>query len=185
MNIKEDLLTVNIFSRPGRTLSAYLGLVWHWVANAGTTAKQNRDYFEKQMYEGRYCGAHYIINLDGAILRCIPDRELAYHCGAHQYKQDAIDRFGAYPNATTLAIEMCHPDQTGKPTGETFDSLIKLSAMLCHKYGWQPCRNIARHYDITGKICPRYFTDDEDVYQDALGRVAAEMTRIKLTEWGT
>jgi N-acetylmuramoyl-L-alanine amidase len=46
MNIQRALLTVNPFSRPGKKLSGVKAIVIHWVANAGSTVKQNRDYFE-------------------------------------------------------------------------------------------------------------------------------------------
>jgi N-acetylmuramoyl-L-alanine amidase len=46
MNIRKEFLTVNPFSRPGRKLSAVKGIVLHWVANAGTSAMMNRNYFD-------------------------------------------------------------------------------------------------------------------------------------------
>jgi len=179
MKVIEDLLTPNIYSRPARPIVAHLGLVWHWVANAGTTAKQNRDYFEAQQYQGRYAGAHYIIGLDGEVIHCIPDHEMAYHCGAKEYKPDALNLFGTYPNATTLGIECCHPDATGRFTGATQASLIELSARLAFRYGFVPCLNIVRHFDITGKECPRWFVREPDAFLAALGAVAARIVELK------
>ena len=46
MEIKENYLTPNPFSRPGTPLNGVKGIVLHWVANPKTTAIQNRNYFE-------------------------------------------------------------------------------------------------------------------------------------------
>ncbi len=40
-----DLLDINDYSRPGLTLEKVNGIVIHYTANPGTTAKQNRNYF--------------------------------------------------------------------------------------------------------------------------------------------
>ena len=42
----QQLLTVNAFSRPGTELEEVNGVVIHYTANPGTTAMQNRNYFE-------------------------------------------------------------------------------------------------------------------------------------------
>ena len=44
--VTQDLLTLNDYSRPGTKLSEINGIVVHYVGNPGTTAQQNRDYFE-------------------------------------------------------------------------------------------------------------------------------------------
>ena len=42
--ITEDFLTVNPYSRPGTALTKVNNIVVHYVANPGSTAKENRDY---------------------------------------------------------------------------------------------------------------------------------------------
>ena len=44
--VDEQLLTVNRYSRPGTNIPVINGIVIHYVANPGTTAQQNHDYFE-------------------------------------------------------------------------------------------------------------------------------------------
>jgi N-acetylmuramoyl-L-alanine amidase CwlA len=46
VEIKQELLTKNEFSRPGKILDRVAGIVVHWVGNPKSTAKSNRDYFE-------------------------------------------------------------------------------------------------------------------------------------------
>lgn len=41
-----DLLTVNEYSRPGEPLPEVKNIFVHYTANAGTTAQQNRSYFQ-------------------------------------------------------------------------------------------------------------------------------------------
>lgn len=159
-------LTVNPFSRPGKRLYSVSGLVWHWIANPGTSPEQNRDFFESRK-EGRngYGSAHYIVGIDGEILQCIPEVEMAYHVGAESYNPEAVAKFGPYPNATTLGIELCHPDWTGAFTQATLDALSSLSADLCKRYALRPCTDIVRHFDVTGKDCPKWFVAHNKEYE--------------------
>ncbi len=48
-----ELLTVNEYSRPGTELAQVNGIVVHYTANPGTTAEQNRSYFESLAETGR------------------------------------------------------------------------------------------------------------------------------------
>ena len=44
--VNPQLLTVNEYSRPGIALEKVNGIVIHYTGNPGTTAMQNRNYFE-------------------------------------------------------------------------------------------------------------------------------------------
>ncbi len=144
--ITDMLLTPNQNSRPGIALQQIKGIVVHYTANPGTDAVANRNYFESRKdcgNEAKYkVSSHYVIGLDGSIIRCIPEDEIAYASN---------DR-----NTDTLAIECCHPDTSGKFTENTYQSLIYLTAYLCDTYEI-PLKNVIRHYDVTGKICPKYY----------------------------
>ena len=81
----EKLLTINDYSRPGRKLKSVLGVVLHWTANPGVSAESNRDFFESRKEGNLGAGsAHYVIGLFGEVIRCIPEDEMAYHCGSSQ-----------------------------------------------------------------------------------------------------
>ena len=58
----EDFLTVNEYSRPGDPLTEVNNIFVHYTANPGTSAAQNRSYFEqlKDNHE-RSASAHFII----------------------------------------------------------------------------------------------------------------------------
>jgi N-acetylmuramoyl-L-alanine amidase CwlA len=160
MQIQKDLLTINEYSRPGTKLKKVQGIVVHWVANPNTSAKANRNFFENRKNgKSGYGSAHYIIDLDGSIIMAIPPEEVAYHVGAESYRSEALKRLGSYPNSTTLGIECTHVDWNGKMTDKTYESLILFCAELCKKYNLDPLADLYRHYDITGKICHKWFVD--------------------------
>ena len=146
--IERDLIPVNPYSRSGELLSSIDGIVVHYTANPGTTAKQNRNYFAGLADgSGTSASSHFIIDTDGTILQCVPMSEIAYASN---------DR-----NRDTLSIECCHEDESGQFTMETYQSLVKLTAWLCDTYGLETDQ-VIRHYDVTGKLCPKYYVEHED-----------------------
>ena len=156
-------LVLNEYSRPGTYLSEVNGIVVHYVANPGTTAEQNRNYFNNlATTHETWASSHFIIGLDGEVLQLIPLDEWAY-C--------SNDR-----NSDTLSIECCHPEEDGKFTDETYSSLVQLTADLCRNFGLDPLKDVIRHYDVTGKLCPLYFVEHEDEWHEFLTDVAAAMT---------
>lgn len=149
--VVQDLIRVNEHSRPGTRLEKVNGIVVHWVANPGTTAKQNRDYFDGLADSGeRDVSSHFIIDLDGTVLQCVPLGEIAYASNER--------------NADTISIECCHPDESGKFNEATYESLVKLVKWLEETYQLQP-EAVIRHYDVTGKDCPKYFVDNKDAWE--------------------
>lgn len=150
--ITEDLLPVNDWSRPGRAMQAVNGIVVHYVGNPGSTAKQNRSYFAKlALTHATYASSNFIIGLDGEILLCVPIGEVAF-C--------SNDR-----NDDTLSIEVCHPDDTGEFTPESYAALVKLVRWLAEFYELGE-EDILRHYDIRGKECPRYFVQNPEAWEE-------------------
>ncbi len=146
-----ELLTVNEYSRPGTALTEVNGVVVHYTANPGTDAIDNRNYFEglKDSHITK-ASSHFIIGLDGTIVQCIPTAEVAYASNDRNYD--------------TLSIECCHPDETGKFNQETYESLIELTGYLCVRFGLTS-DDVIRHYDVTGKNCPKYYVENEDAWE--------------------
>lgn len=142
-----ELLTVNEYSRPGSELPEVKGIVIHYTANPGTTAEQNRNYFEGLAESGEtHASSHFIIGLSGEIVQCIPCNEIAYASNER--------------NEDTVSIECCIPDETGKFGDETYQSLVHLAAWLMGRYDLT-ADDIIRHYDVTGKNCPKYYVENE------------------------
>lgn len=164
----QDFLTVNPYSRPGTKRDHVRDIVIHYVANPGTSAKQNRNYFEglKDQSGAKTVSAssHYIIGSDGTILQCIPLDEVAY---------------GNYPrNEDTISIECCHPDADGRFTDATIKSLAKLTGWLCKELSLNE-KHIIRHHDVSGKNCPKYYVEHEDAWKALKKKLAAGIKEAK------
>lgn len=158
-----QLLTVNEYSRPGIPLTQVNGIVVHYTANPGTTAQENRNYFEglKDSHITK-ASSHFIIGMDGEIVQCIPCNEWAYASNER--------------NEDTISIECCIPDESGKFTQATYDSLVELVSWLCFRYGLTE-ENLLRHYDITGKNCPKYYVEHADAWDGFLEDVNIYMEK--------
>lgn len=167
LEIQERFLTPNPYSRPQRKLNKVKGIVIHWVANPNTSALANRNYFENLSKQtdpenGTYASAHYIIGLNGEVIQCLPDDEMAYHVGSNIYTQEALSRLSSYPNNCTIGIECCHIDWQGRMTDKTYESLVRLTARKLKQFGLT-VNDLWRHYDVVGwKDCHRWFVNNPD-----------------------
>ena len=161
--VEKDYLTVNPYSRPGEPLEKINGVVIHYVGNPGTTAHANRNYFESLAsgLENTYASSHFIVGLEGEVIQCVPLTEIAYASNTR--------------NGDTVSIEVCHPDETGEFSPVTYDRTVELTAWLCREFKLDPSRDVIRHYDVTGKVCPRYYVDNPAAWDDFRTDVAAEM----------
>lgn len=147
---EEMLLTPNKYSRPQTTLDTVNGVVIHYVGNTGSTAKQNRDYFEDlATTHTTSASSHFVVGLRGEIIQCIPLNEIAY---ASRHR-----------NADTISIEVCHPTDEGWFNADTYQAVIELTAWLMVEYDLE-IDDVIRHYDVTGKICPKYYVENEDAW---------------------
>lgn len=150
-----QLVRVNGTGRRGESIGPIHDIAIHYVGNPGTTAQQNRDYYD---HPDTQVSSHFLIGLDGEIIQCVPLGE----------KSSATNE----RNRDTISIEVCHPDETGVFTQESYDSLVRLTAWLCDHYHLDRSR-VIRHYDVTGKLCPLYFVENEDAWSQFLADVRA------------
>ena len=163
--VEQDYLTVNPYSRPGEPLEKINGVVIHYVGNPGTTAHANRNYFESLAsgLENAYASSHFIVGLEGEVIQCVPLTEIAYASNTR--------------NGDTVSIEVCHPDETGEFSPVTYDRTVELTAWLCREFRLDPSQDVIRHYDVTGKECPRYYVEHPEAWDDFRADVASEMKR--------
>lgn len=162
----EDFLTSNEYSRPGDKLEEIKNIFVHYTANPGTSAAQNRSYFEQQKdTHERSVSAHFIIGYDGEILQCIPLDEIAYAVMTR--------------NMDSVSIECCYKAEDGSFTQETYDSLIRLLSWLTYAYGLDE-EDILRHYDCGGKKCPLYYTENPDAWERLKEDVARQSEKSSL-----
>lgn len=173
MNIIQNLLTVNDYSRPGKKLKEVRAIVMHWTANPYDSALDTRNFFEnKKTGCGGYASTHYIIDQRGYIVAAVPENEVAYHCGTSMidpasgkvYTDEARSRFDFYasetnsPNNCTLSIELCPTDSEGNFSAATITAAVELCADICKRYNIT-ARDITTHYNVVGwKSCPLLWT---------------------------
>ena len=150
--IDVQLLDINEYSRPEIESDGITGIVIHYTANPGSTAQENRDYFQglKDSHETK-ASSHFVVGIEGEIVQCIPSSEIAYASNSR--------------NEDTLSIECCHVDESGAFTDATYISLVRLTGWLCYRFNLTS-EDVIRHYDVTGKNCPKYYVEHPDKWQE-------------------
>ncbi len=149
-----QLIAVDGASRRGEKLLEVRDIAVHYVANPGSTAQANRNYFNSP---DSTTSSHFIVGLEGEVILCVPLDE----------KSSATNE----RNLDTISIEVCHADESGVFSEGTMNSLIRLIAWLCQTYD-RTEENVIRHYDVTGKLCPLYYVENPQAWQEVLNRVA-------------
>ena len=142
-----------------RKVSEIKYIVIHYTANDGDKAYNNARYFQTP---GLTTSAHYFVD-DTTIYQSVLDNYVAYSVGAKT--ADTSKGGGKYwkqaTNQNTLNIELCDTNKNGSiyPTQKTIDNAIALTKELMDKYQI-PVERVIRHFDVTGKRCPAYWTDN-------------------------
>lgn len=143
MEIRQNLTECNYTPKIGRTIQY---IVVHYTGNKGDTAFGNTKYFKS---ENRGASAHYFVDRT-SVWQCVKDNDIAWHCGAKTYIHPKCR------NGNSIGVELC--DGVGGFDSKTLANAKELIRYLMQKYSI-PIDNIVRHYDITGKECPKPFTD--------------------------
>lgn len=130
----------------------------HFTANNGDTAKNNADYFAREVVKA---SAHYFVDPNG-VVQSVKDSDTAWHCGR--------ERGGSYyndcRNANSIGIEMCSVIRNGVYVipEETMKRAAKLTRELMAKYH-VPISRVCRHYDVTHKECPEPWVRNPQLWQ--------------------
>jgi N-acetylmuramoyl-L-alanine amidase CwlA len=157
------------------------GVVVHYVGNPGSTAMGNRNYFENGG-GGLRVSAHYIVGLNGEILRCVPENERANHAG-RAYNTALVEK-ARTNNATYLGIETCHPDAGGRFNAQTYRSLVGLLAEICVRYGFCAFKDVKTHFDVTAKRCPLYYVQHPNMWRELQKAVYCGILVYQCHEFG-
>ena len=150
MTITDSLIPKNKYNRPG-TKSTPKRICVHYTGDCGATAEQLTKYWQNVaagVFKDKpwsWTSAQYIVGLNGEVVRCIPDNEIAY-AAANQ-------------NADTIHIEVCYKQKSGAFEEKSIVALGELVRSLMKKYAI-PAGKVVRHYDLTGKLCPAYYVDE-------------------------
>lgn len=156
MNIKRLSAHISNYTPNGNRKIDYIAI--HYTANNGDTAWGNCNYFSKA---NRGASANYFVDTE-EIWQSVDDMDVAWHCGAKVYKHKYCR------NANSIGIEMCSRINSKgiyyiEP--ETVKNTQTLVKELMEKYNI-PIENVLRHYDVTGKSCPKPFVENEQLWID-------------------
>ena len=153
LNIREEIIAVSDYTYDGEKLGDVTNIVVHYVANPGSSAMANRNYFNSlSETKATAASAHFIIGLDGEIIQCVPLDCVSWANGNLE------------SNRHSITIECCHPDESGKFNDKTYNSLILLINELMREFDLEK-DSVIRHYDVTGKMCPLYYVQNEGEWE--------------------
>lgn len=122
----------------------------HWTANdnEGADAEANVKYFNKTK---RKASAHWVVDEDEAI-NCVKEKDIAFAVGK---KGDPSSRWN---NKCSISVEICSNFKTEEDSIKVFTNVVELCRKLHKRY---PNAIFMRHYDFTGKNCPKWFVANE------------------------
>ena len=179
MEIKTKLTQVN---RTVMTNKQNKYIVIHYVG-AVSSSKANADYFYSV---NRQASAHYFVD-ENEIWQVVKEGDRAWHCGTTGKYYHPECR-----NTNSIGIEMCCYNNNGTIDikEEVVNKTIELTKELMAKYNI-PVENVIRHYDVTHKICPAPFVNNESRWNDFKSRLIsktdieckAHIENIGWTQW--
>jgi len=142
-----------------RDLSAIKYIVIHYTGNVNDTAKGNANYFATS--NERTAGAHYFVD-EKEVWQSVPDIYTAWSVGGALYEKEVATTgggkyYGKCTNFNSVSVELC-----GIPPKEkTVENALELTRIIMQRYHI-PKTNVIRHFDVTGKHCPAYWSVTEN-----------------------
>lgn len=146
-----------------RAASSIKYIVIHYTGNDGDTAANNAKYYAQNLVKA---SAHYFVD-NREIIQSVPDLRIAWAVGGDKWASCTATGggkcHGKATNANSISIELCDVVKDGKlaPNAETVERALALTRELMAKYSI-PQENVIRHFDVTGKLCPAYWSGKEN-----------------------
>lgn len=142
-------------------------IVIHYTANDGDTDESNAKYFKNNVVKA---SAHYFVD-DDSVTQSVHDNYVAYHCGGKRYsnykKTGGAKFYNKCTNNNSIGIELCDTKKNGKYgfTDKTIANAVELVKDKMNQYK-VPADKVIRHFDVTGKVCPKPFVDSEKDWKE-------------------
>lgn len=143
-------------------------IVIHFTANDGDHDEGNANYFVD----------------DDSITQSLGDNYVAWSVGGGKYSSCAYTGggkfYGKCSNANSLNMELCDTVRNGKSgfTKETVTNAVNLVISLMEKYDID-LNHVIRHFDVTGKLCPKPFVDNAKGWKEFKKRLVKKYFRAK------
>ncbi len=129
-------------------------IVIHYTGDSGATASNEVKFFNAK---NRDASADYFIDFDGSIYAYnnSPATQYTWHCGG-ELESTHHPYFQICRNKNSIGVELCTKQVMGAWTFEqkTVDGAVSLVKYLMSEFGI-PAEKVIRHWDVTGKSCPR------------------------------
>ena len=181
LSIKDDITLYNF--APG-DISRIQYIVIHYFGGL-PTAKEISAYFRTSRDN---TSAHYCVDEQKIVYRCVQDKDIAWHCGTKNAYMHPDCR-----NANSIGIEARpsildtkYKNDAGYAgwyfTKAVEDNVVELTRALMREYDI-PVERVLRHYDITGKRCPRpWVGGDTNLYYKTSGDYQWSIFKERLVE---
>ncbi len=133
--LKKDILKIGHSKRPGGIYKK-TSITIHSTGNEKSTAANERVWLDNPS-NTRDASWHYVVGA-GEVIQAIPENEEAWHSGTSE------------GNRYSIGIEIIESGNREK----VLETAAEFVADLLKKYGWG-FDKVKKHYDWTGKDCPR------------------------------
>lgn len=146
------------FNPETRALTSIQFICIHYTSNTNDTARANALYFHDTVTK---TSAHFFVSED-TVYQSVPLNHAAYAVGLGSMKQPYFkwpDMYGKIYNHNSVSIELCGSKYGPEASDKTKLTAARLTSELLSKLGLTPSR-VYRHYDVTGKPCPKWAVDD-------------------------
>ena len=149
----EKFMKINKYGRPGTKRRKTTKIAFHFTGQHDVSAKNTVSYFSNVVANGYrvngryiYASSHLVIGLQGELYHIVPFNEIAYTTNS--------------ANAYSIGVECATTGADDHYTDEEYKTMVKTGAWLAQTYRLDTRNDFIRHYDVTGKICPRYFVNN-------------------------
>lgn len=154
----EKFMKINKYGRPGTKRRRTTKIAWHFTGQHDVSAKNTVSYFSNVVANGYrvngryiYASSHLVVGLQGELYYIVPFNEIAYTTNS--------------ANAYSIGVECATTGADDHYTDEEYKTMVKTGAWLAQTYKLDPRVDFIRHYDVTGKICPRYFVNHKSQWE--------------------
>lgn len=149
----EKFMKINKYGRPGTKRTKTTKIAFHFTGQHDVSAKNTVSYFSNVVANGYrvngryiYASSHLVVGLQGELYYIVPFNEIAYTTNS--------------ANAYSIGVECATTGADDHYTDEEYKTMVKTGAWLAQTYKLDPRVDFIRHYDVTGKVCPRYFVNN-------------------------
>ena len=156
----------------GKRTIAPLYIVVHFTSNKGDTAKNNADYFAREVVKA---SAHFFAD-EKEIWNSVPEDHVAWHCGGSRYYHPECR------NSNSIGVEVCMNDKQGRVREKSIEHAAELIRKLMKKYSI-PADRVIRHYDVTHKNCPAPMVEDPARWKEFKKKLEVNMANDKPAAW--